>query len=208
MPRASALDNSAGSSIGPQPSTPMLRARPAKSTAGSSMAVPIRTFGHGSGRVPLIEPPQVPLFLVEGVIVVHHDEQRDAVMRERPQDAARHQQIAVRLDADAESSMFAVRESRTGRCRRGVADALAAGPPHELIVPGEIPEPQRPVVHAPRERNERPVEMFDLAPQLARQSRRADRPRIPVAARRLIDARLHLEARVQSIVRRASTKAH
>ncbi len=42
--------------------------------------------------------------VIEGLVIVHDDEQRDPMLGRRPQRAGRHQQIAVRLNIDAQLS--------------------------------------------------------------------------------------------------------
>ena len=64
--------------------------------------------------------------LMIGAVVVHDDQERNAVVRRGPQHAGREHQVAVVLDADGEAAVLAIGERGADRCRRAVADAVAA----------------------------------------------------------------------------------
>ncbi len=82
--------------------------------------------------------------LMIGAVVVHDGQQRDAVMRRRPQHARRVVQVAVALNIHRQAAMLAIRQRRAHRRRRAVADAVSAVSAEVLIVLLEIPHPQRP----------------------------------------------------------------
>ena len=106
-------------------------------------------------------------------VVVHHGEQRDAMMRGGPQDSVSHHQIAVGLNGNAEPAMFLVGDGGSQRGRRKITDAFAARAADELIMLGEIPKAQRPVAHPERIRHERPIFVLDLTPQFGGEARGA-----------------------------------
>ena len=68
--------------------------------------------------------------------------------------------------------VFLVRHRRAERRRSHVADAFAARAADVVIVLIEIPEPQRPVADPDRVRNQRPVFVLQLRPQLGGHARR------------------------------------
>ena len=61
-----------------------------------------------------------------GAVVVHHIEDRDAMMRGRPQRAGHEHQVAIALDRNADPSVPLVGERGARRGWRGVTDAGAA----------------------------------------------------------------------------------
>ena len=94
-------------------------------------------------------------------------------------------QVAVGLDRHRQPAVPAVRERAADRRRRAVADAAAAGMAEPLIRLVEVPQPARPAAAvAVVARDERPVLVLDLRPELGAQPRRADRARIPGVAGR------------------------
>src|SRR5205823_10230576 len=86
-------------------------------------------------------------------------------------------------------AMLLVRERAAHRRRRAVADAAAARVPEPLVRLVEIPEPPRPAAEVARvvARDERPVFVLDLAPQLRGEPRGADGRGVPRVTR--VDAR-------------------
>ena len=62
-------------------------------------------------------------FLVIRAVVVHHRQQRDLVMRRRPQHAGRVEQVAVALDVHRQPAVLLVGQRAAHGRRRAVADA-------------------------------------------------------------------------------------
>src|SRR5712692_3981703 len=122
---------------------------------------------------------QVHDLLVVRAVVVHDTQHRDAVMGGGPQNARRVHQIAVVLDTDGKSPMFAVGERGPHGRGRTVPDSGASGAADELIVLVYVPQTQRPGAHIVHSRYQRPVFTLDPGPQLGRQARGADRACIP-----------------------------
>src|SRR5262249_53957051 len=79
-------------------------------------------------------------FLVIGAVVVHHDQDRDLVMRRGPEHAGPVHEIAVVLDRHREDALVAVGERRADRRGRAVADTRAARAADEIIVLFRRPE--------------------------------------------------------------------
>src|SRR4030095_11918141 len=73
--------------------------------------------------------------------------------------------------------------------RAALTEPMGTGPADVVIVPGEVPELERPMVHEVRVRDERPVFTLDLIPQLRRQASRRDRAGVP-AMRSLLDVEI------------------
>src|SRR5207249_990623 len=104
--------------------------------------------------------------------------------------------VAVVLDIDAEPLVrFTMRERGAHRRGQTVTDAGATGSADELMMLAEGPETMRPVGEAGVARHERPVFVLDLLPDFGRETRRADRARVPrigCGLREHALARLHL----------------
>ena len=77
--------------------------------------------------------------IIVRLVVVHHHEQRDAVLGRGPQRARGHQHIAVGLNRHRELAATLERQRRANRCARTVAQAGAAAAAKSLIRLGIIP---------------------------------------------------------------------
>ena len=74
---------------------------------GSVSVVPMRA-AIDAAVVAVAHALHVHHFLVIGAVVVHHAQQRNAVMRGGPQHAGRVHQVAVGLDRDREAAVLAL----------------------------------------------------------------------------------------------------
>src|SRR5207247_10386160 len=118
--------------------------------------------------------------LMVGAVVPHDGEHRNLMMRRRPERARRIHGVAVVLDIDAEPLVrFTMRERGAHRRGQTVTDAGATGSADELMMLVKGPQTMRPVGEAGIARHERPVFVLDLLPDFGRETRRADRARIP-----------------------------
>ncbi len=112
-------------------------------------------------------------FLMIGPVVVHHEQNWDAMMRSCPEWPRGIHEIAVILDADAQSAVLLVRkrcpdcgwQGRTYRRRTTAADRSI-----ELV---DVPKRRR------RAADKRPIFVFDYGPQFGSHPRRAYGTGIP-----------------------------
>ena len=96
-----------------------------------------------------------------------------------PQHSGRVVQIAVALNAHAQTAMLAVGQCRAHRCRRLVADARSALRADVVVMLAEVPQARGPGTDEAVVRNQRPIVVLDLRPQFRREPRRADGAGVP-----------------------------
>src|SRR3546814_6147183 len=84
-----------------------MRRRPPRSTRTDTL-FPYTTLFRSSALEPVGHALDVHHLLVIGAVVVHHVQDRDAVMRRRPQRAGRIEKVAVGLDVDDDALLVAM----------------------------------------------------------------------------------------------------
>ena len=114
-------------------------------------------------------------FLVIGAVVMYDVQQRDAVMRGRPERAWREHQVAVAADRDGQAAVLAMGQGRPNAGARQIAQAVGAGVADVLVVVVGGPQLLRPVVLEDGAVAQRPVLVADLLVELRAQARGGDR---------------------------------
>src|SRR5260370_35660884 len=99
-----------------------------------------------SAIVPVGHPLHVHQLFVIRPIIVHDAQQRNAMMRRRPQHRRHKHKIAVILNTHREAALLPVRQRRAQPGRRVVSNAAAALPADVLVLLVETPEPYRPPI--------------------------------------------------------------
>jgi hypothetical protein len=87
------------------------------------VVVPICARILDAALMPIGHPLNVHHFLMVGSVVMHHRQQRDAVVRRRPKDPVGIHQVPVRLRVNVEPAVLPVGQCGTHRGRGRKADA-------------------------------------------------------------------------------------
>src|SRR5437016_6382021 len=101
------------------------------------------------------------------------------MIRSGPQASWAHYQVAVLLDVDRDSPILLVRDRRSNCGRRTIPDTISTRATEELVMLGEIPQFQRPVLEEREIRHKRPVFVLDQRPQFRSHTGSADRTVVP-----------------------------
>ena len=97
-------------------------------------------------------------------VVMHDGQQRNLVMRCRPQHAGRVVHIAIGLNVDGQPSIFPVCKRSTHGSRRVVADAAATLASDVVVVLIHVPQAAWPTANETLPSDERPIFILDQRP--------------------------------------------
>src|SRR5262249_1477727 len=95
--------------------------------------------------------------LMVGAIVVHDDQQRNAMMRGGPENPWSKHQVAIILNANGEAAVLAICKCSANRGRCAISHAIAALGTDIVVMLVEVPESLRPTADELAIGNERPV---------------------------------------------------